>query len=113
MSPSVHRNKKHYRRKCFRIVAMLLPAIAVLGIIQWTLGSRGWDLLAGLLSIGMIGLVFLLIGTLLGILRGRPLTIKDWGESFSESDDFSKRVLFPYDDLTSPYYDDSYRTPDD
>ena len=63
-----------YRFRLIRIAAMLVVAIAQLAIIQWQIGSRGWDLSAGLLTIVMMTLGFGLVAVLLGILRGRSLT---------------------------------------
>jgi len=59
-------------RKLISIALALLTAFAVLALIQWAIGTRGWDLTAGLLTIVMVALGFLLAGTLLGIMRRRP-----------------------------------------
>jgi hypothetical protein len=62
------------RRSLIRIATALVFTIAMFAIIQWAVGTRGWDLTAGLLTIMMVALGFGLAGVLVKILRGRPLT---------------------------------------
>lgn len=68
------RDRWAYSRRLLRLAAMLVVAIALLAIIQWEIGIRGWYLSAGLLTIVMVTLGFGLVAVLLGILRGWSLT---------------------------------------
>ncbi len=61
-----------YRRRLVLIATPLVFTIVVLGLIQWATAFRG-----DLLWILMVALGFVLIGVLLGILRGRPLTAEE------------------------------------
>lgn len=62
-----------YRRRLVKIGSLLLFAIIVLAIIQWAVGTRGWDFSAGLLTIVMVTLGFALAGVFLQMLPGRQL----------------------------------------
>jgi len=105
------KTKWAYRLRLVRIAAMLVVAIALLAVIQWQIGSRGWDLSAGLLTIVMVTLGFGLVAVILGILRGRALTDEEWTRY-----QYEDRKRFPDKDwmkemhrndpgyLGSPYY---------
>lgn len=69
------------RRRLIRIATALVFTIPVVAVIQWAIGTRGWDLSAGLLTIMMVALGLGLAGVLVKILRGRPLTDEEEEQS--------------------------------
>lgn len=71
------KTRRDYRIRLVRIAAMLAVAIALFAIIQWHIGTRGWDLTAGFMTILMAILGFLFIATVIRILQGRPLAAQD------------------------------------
>lgn len=105
------RTRRAYRRRLVRLAAMLAGAIVLLVSIQWEIGTKGWDLFAGLLTIVMVVLGFGLVAVLLRILRDRLLGDEDFPR-----DRYGNKKRFPNKDwmeelhrndpgyLGSPYY---------
>jgi hypothetical protein len=99
-----------YRRRLFVIASILLFAIAMLAIIQWTIGTRGWDLAAGLLTIVMVAGGFALAGVLILMLLGRPKAVEEWAGQEMNREPIAKHSweepswYDPYDPA-SPYYE--------
>ncbi len=100
-----------YRRRVIRIAAMLVVAIALLAIIQWEIGTRGWNLSAGLLTIVMVTLGFGLVAVIYEILRGRALTDEELTryqyedeERFPDEDWMEEMHRNDPGYLGSPYY---------
>ncbi len=94
------------RQSLIRIATALVFTIAVLGLIQWATAFRG-----DLLWVTMVGLSVVLIGLLLAILRGRPLTAEEWAKHKSDLGDgsglpWNQPSWHDPSDIGSPLYRD-------
>jgi membrane protein YdbS with pleckstrin-like domain len=103
-----------YRRSLIRIATVLVFTIAVLAVVQWAVGTRGWDLTAGLLTIVMVALGFVLVAVIAGIKRARPLTVEEVEQHNRHLEETS---FLPWNqpswhdpsDIGSPLYRDPHR----
>lgn len=91
------------RRSLIRIATALVFTIAVLGLIQWAVGTKGWDLTAGLLTIVMVAVGFGLTGVLIIMLPGRTLTAEELAEQEINREPIAK---LPWEEPS--WYDSSH-----
>jgi len=104
MDSKKHSSSKTYRGRLLQVAAGLILAIAALGTIQRAIGTRGWDFSAGILTIIMVALVFVLAAMLFLMLPGRLISTQQRAKRNIFSDDKSPK--FPWDEPS--WYDPSH-----